>query len=100
PDRRAPPTSPTRRSSDLAARPRQGVEQHPARDHGEAAPRVRRLGDEEDQDERHHRGEIRELQPGIARASRTLTRPARQDEEARRSEEHTSELQSLAYLVC
>src|SRR5205823_14941468 len=62
-------------------------EGHPARDH------PARVGHQE-----HHRGALhrrrRSTRPAAQRAHRAV------GEGAPRSEEHTSELQSLAYLVC
>src|SRR5205823_12671591 len=75
---------PTRRSSDLESRASEGEHHQPER-----APRERRLA------RRHHQPEQRERE--CEHRVRQLDEVDVADE---RSEEHTSELQSLAYLVC
>src|SRR5205823_12057422 len=83
------PSFPTRRSSDLTQPMRQGCRAGPIR------PPCAPLSPLRPADSKHRRGEAALGDPGFefARPIRNLGRRAR-------SEEHTSELQSLAYLVC
>src|SRR5205823_9000365 len=90
---RDPPSSPTRRSSDLL---RFHASLSAADLAARGASRSGREGKQRDGtgDDRHHdrRGESRSPRQALA--------PLRSRAALARSEEHTSELQSLAYLVC
>src|SRR5205823_13898365 len=99
-DHRDLPSFPTRRSSDLKRRDDrccfkikidlpmapEGFRKNSGRDHGDCAVKISRADADSDQ-RKHVKTAVDDRLPGPG-------------EEEARSEEHTSELQSLAYLVC
>src|SRR5205823_12328844 len=98
PNPRYLPSFPTRRSSDLL----RGQEREPSRRWGQLAicPGLANHGKCGTAVEDHHRSNPGSLRRGSGRHSSQIRLNLLEIKSFLRSEEHTSELQSLAYLVC